>query len=144
CKMGVEMLNPGPEHLVLDPSCGTGGFLVIALNHVMEKIRLAERRRWRDPENPTQHEQMELFLRMQEYAKAKSVGIDLNPNLVKATKMNMVMNNDGSGGVFQANSLERPVTWDSALRERDLLSNVDMVFTNPPFGSNIRVDDPAI
>ena len=34
------------------------------------------------------------------------VGMDLNPNLVKASKMNMVMNNDGAGGLFQANSVE--------------------------------------
>jgi type I restriction enzyme M protein len=72
------------------------------------------------------------------------VGIDINPNLVKASKMNMVMNNDGSGGLYQANSLTRPVTWRQTLRDRDLESHVDLLFTNPPFGSKIPVDDPTI
>ena len=56
----------------------------------------------------------------------------------------MVMNNDGAGGLFQANSLEAPMTWDSDLRKIDLMGNVDLLFTNPPFGSKIPVNDPAI
>ena len=70
--------------------------------------------------------------------------MDLNPNLVKASKMNMVMNNDGAGGLFQANSLRAPPTWDDDLRARDLFGRVDLLFTNPPFGSKIPIDDPAI
>ena len=58
--------------------------------------------------------------------------------------MNMVMNNDGSGGLFQANTLERPVRWSDELRATNLPARVDIVLTNPPFGSKIRVDDPAI
>ncbi len=56
----------------------------------------------------------------------------------------MVMNNDGAGGLYQANSLTRPVTWDEALRERDLIGRVDIVLTNPPFGAKIKIDDPSI
>jgi type I restriction enzyme M protein len=144
CRMAVLMVDPGPADLILDPACGTGGFLITAMNHVLDKIRPSERRRWRNPENGTEREQAELFRKVQEYAAQKIVGIDLNPNLVKATKMNMVLNNDGSGGLYQGNSLERPITWEKALRDRSLIGGVDFVFTNPPFGSKISVDDPAI
>jgi len=72
------------------------------------------------------------------------VGIDFNPNLVKASKMNMVMNNDGAGGLFQANSLANPATWDTGLRDRNLIGKVDLIFTNPPFGSKIPIDEPSI
>jgi type I restriction enzyme M protein len=58
--------------------------------------------------------------------------------------MNMVMNNDGSGGLFQGNSLEAPVQWDLELRKCKLLDNVDLLFTNPPFGSKIPVTDHSI
>ena len=54
----------------------------------------------------------------------------------------MVMNNDGSGGLFQANSLESPARWEPEIRA--LIGKVDCLFTNPPFGSKIPVDDPAI
>jgi len=63
---------------------------------------------------------------------------------VKATKMNMVMNNDGAGGLYQANSLDRPIKWHEDLRKRELPNQVDVLLTNPPFGSKIRVEDPAI
>ena len=58
--------------------------------------------------------------------------------------MNMVMNNDGAGGLYQANSLARPVTWMEALRDREFRGTVDLLFTNPPLGSRIMVDDPSI
>lgn len=144
CKMAVEMLDPGPKHLILDPACGTGGFLITAMNHVIKKVRATERRRWKKTDAPTDRERQEEFLKIQEYAKTKLIGIDLNPNLVKASKMNMVMNNDGSGGLHQGNSLEKPVTWNRELRNCNLVGNVDILFTNPPFGSKIPIDDPAI
>ena len=49
CRMTVKMLDPGPDDLVLDPACGTGGFLTIAMNHVSEKLRAAEAGKWNDP-----------------------------------------------------------------------------------------------
>ncbi len=144
CQMAVGMLDPGPADIVLDPACGTGGFLTIAMNHVIEKLRDGDRGKWRNADRPTDREQQELYRKIHEYANERIVGIDINPNLVKAAKMNMVMNNDGSGGLFQGNALEHPITWGEALRARDLIGNVDLVFTNPPFGSKIPVDDPAI
>jgi type I restriction enzyme M protein len=144
CKMAVLMMDPREDQVVLDPACGTGGFLVISLNHVIEKIRAAERKKWKNPLAPKETEYAKLIDRIWAYANERIVGIDLNPNLVKATKMNMVMNNDGSGGLYQANSLARPVTWSEDLRNRDLFGDVDLIFTNPPFGSKIPIDDPTI
>ena len=37
--------------------------------------------------------------------------------------MNMVMNNDGAGGLFQANTLKPPVTWDDDLRARQIMGH---------------------
>ena len=144
CRMAVEMLDPSPDDIVLDPACGTGGFLTIAMNHVIGKLRKGEEFKWRNPESPTEIELQELLRKIREYADQRIVGIDINPNLVKASKMNMVMNNDGSGGLYQANSLEAPVIWSEDLRGRGLIGTVDFVFTNPPFGSKIPIDDSAI
>ena len=140
CKMTVAMLDPGERQLILDPACGTGGFLITAMNHVIDKIRIAETNKWRDVDRA----EKAIRQRVQRVARTHIVGMDLNPNLVKASKMNMVMNNDGAGGLFQANSLKAPPTWDDELRARDLFGRVDLLFTNPPFGSKIPVDDPAI
>ncbi len=141
CRMAVAMLDPSEGQLVLDPACGTGGFLITAMNHVIEKIRQAELEKW--GKNVARAEKAAQG-RIRKFADKSVVGIDFNPDLVKASKMNMVMNNDGSGGLFQANSLESPATWDPDLRRRGLLGSVDLLFTNPPFGSKIQVTDTAI
>ena len=143
CRMAVEMLDPSESDLVVDPACGTGGFLIIAMNRVIAKIRDKEKKRWKTGK-PTENQTVEFIRKVQDYAQHRIVGLDINPDLVKASKMNMVMNNDGSGGLYQANSLERPARWRAELRQRDIIGNVDMIFTNPPFGSKIRVDDPSI
>lgn len=144
CNMAVAMLDPQAGDLVVDPACGTGGFLTIAMNHVLEKLRAEEKAKWQDSESPNDYEYQELYRKVQEFVEENIIGIDINPNLVKASKMNMVMNNDGSGGLYQANSLEQPGTWNGELRKRQLLGAVDLLFTNPPFGSKIPIDDPAI
>jgi len=141
CRMAVAMLDPGEKQLVLDPACGTGGFLITAMNHVIEKIRVAEMAKWGKKIDSAEKAIRE---RIRKFADQFIVGIDFNPELVKATKMNMVMNNDGAGGLYQANSLEAPVTWDPDLRKREVMGKVDLLFTNPPFGSKIPVTDPAI
>ncbi|MDN4491592.1 N-6 DNA methylase [Demequina sp. SYSU T00068] len=140
CKMMVEMLNPDEHALVLDPACGTGGFLITAMNHVVPRIRADVRRSGRSEALQANA----LRERVTRYLSNNLVGIDFNPSLVRATKMNMVMNNDGSGGLYQANSLANPALWDETLRTRELLGSVDYVITNPPFGSKIPIDDPAI
>lgn len=141
CQMAVAMLDPSEGQLILDPACGTGGFLITAMNHVIEKIRLAELERWG---NNVDRAEKGALGRIGKFADRFMVGMDFNPELVKATKMNMVMNNDGSGGLYQANSLEAPALWDAELRKRKIMGNVDLLFTNPPFGSKIPIADPAI
>ncbi|WP_430295584.1 N-6 DNA methylase [Sinomonas sp. B1-1] len=140
CNMMVEMVDPGEAELILDPACGTGGFLITAMNHVIRRIK-------EDVIRSGRSEGMQATAireRNGQFLSKNLVGIDFNPNLVRATKMNMVMNNDGSGGLYQANSLANPSTWDDDLRERQLIGNVDVIVTNPPFGSKIPIDDPSI
>jgi type I restriction enzyme M protein len=142
CRMAVQMLDPAEKQLLLDPACGTGGFLITAMNHVISKIEREERKKWKDNLNGAREA---IRSRVAKYAEKFIVGIDFNPELVRASKMNMVMNNDGAGGLYQANSLENPAGWrDEGLRARKLIGRVDLIFTNPPFGSNIQIDDPGI
>ena len=140
CSMMVAITDPQEPQLVLDPACGTGGFLISAMNHVVTGIKREVRAsgRPRDVQDKVIQDRVGAFL------KTNLVGLDFNPNLVRATKMNMVMNNDGSGGLFQANSLEQPVKWSQELRDRDLVGSVDVILTNPPFGSKIPIDDPSV
>jgi len=140
CRMAVSMLDPDERDLILDPACGTGGFLITAMNHVVSKINAAERAKWGDEERASTAASQ----RTRRFLSENLIGADLNPNLVKAAKMNMVMNNDGAGGLFQANSLASPATWTPDMRSRNLMGAVDVIVTNPPFGSKIPIDSPTI
>lgn len=140
CDMMVKMLDPTDKDLILDPACGTGGFLIAAMNHVVASIKRDVRSsgRGKQLQEETIRDRKKFFL------ENNLVGLDFNPNLVRATKMNMVMNNDGSGGLFQANSLESPARWTEELRKRELIGSIDVILTNPPFGSKIPIDDQTV
>lgn len=144
CRMAVEMLAPQPGERILDPSCGTGGFLITAMNHALTVIEQEHREQWLDPTNGSDLERQELFKSRQEYLSQCLFGIDLNPELVRAAKMNMVMNNDGSGGLWQANTLVNPHAWPTSLRKEVPLGSIDVIVSNPPFGAKMPVDDENI
>jgi type I restriction enzyme M protein len=141
CRMAVAMLDPQPTERLLDPACGTGGFLITAMNHALGHIEEIERSQWREPEVGTEAERQELYRKRSEYLSSRVFGFDLNPSLVRAAKMNMVMNNDGEGGLFQVNSLSNSHTWSSEAAKRVPLGSIEVLFTNPPFGANIVIDD---
>ncbi len=58
--------------------------------------------------------------------------------------MNMVMNNDGAGGLYRTDSLAHPHTWGRSAASAVPLGSVDVLFTNPPFGANIKVNDQHV
>ena len=144
CRMAVTMLNPEPGQSLIDPACGTGGFLITAMNHALSHIDRDERASWPDPANGSEEERQELYRARTEYLTKMVRGLDLNPGLVRAAKMNMVMNNDGSGGLWQANSLADPRSWSPEAARDVRLGSFDIVVTNPPFGANILIDDDEI
>ena len=146
CRMAVAMLDPQLGQRLIDPACGTGGFLITAMNALLEKFKAERLALRRDPNAPTPAELMEEFEARKRLLSEAVVGLDINPSLVRAAKMNMVMNNDGSGGVGQANSLADPTTdlWSEEARRAAVLGTFDLVVTNPPFGSQIRIDAAEI
>jgi type I restriction enzyme M protein len=83
CRMAVAMLDPSEKQLVLDPACGTGGFLITAMNHVIEKIRTAEIAKWRNNVNLAEEA---VKGRIRKFAEQFIIGMDFNPDLVKASK----------------------------------------------------------
>jgi type I restriction enzyme M protein len=110
--MTVAMINPKSNQRVLDSSCGTGGFLVIAMNHVIEEIKAGMERETSKKKNKWNlYEQQAFQDRIRDIAESNFFGYDINPDLVKATKMNMVMNNDGSGNILQNDTLLPPHEW---------------------------------
>ena len=159
-KMVVEMINPQLNERVLDSSCGTGGFLVAAMTHVIEKLSISFSRDLGVERDDWNSDEVRAFQsKVAEMAASNYFGFDINPDLVKATKMNMVMNNDGSGNILQVNSLLPPHEWSddfktaladtldvkkNEIRNHNTLEFFDVIVTNPPFGSKIPIKDKNI
>ncbi|QVL48675.1 MAG: N-6 DNA methylase [Thiocapsa sp.] len=140
----VAMLDPQPDERVMDPACGTGGFLVSTLKHLDAKLRAASNIAMDD-------ESTDEFLSVQEELRAfvehNLFGADFDPFLVRAAQMNVLMASNGQARVFNMNSLEFPAGHLQGVKEAtgkaDLVT-MDVVMTNPPFGSNIPITDPNI
>jgi type I restriction enzyme M protein len=158
-KMAVAMLNPKENEKVLDSSCGTGGFVVTAMNAVINKLTAKLEKQYGEKEGWNADVRAIFNQKISEIAAENYFGFDINPDLVKATKMNMVMNNDGSGNILQLNSLLPPQEWEedtkkklakslgisaSAIRNHRSLGHFDIIVTNPPFGSKIPIKDQQI
>jgi type I restriction enzyme M protein len=146
-RMMVEMIDPESGKLVLDPACGSGGFLVVALNHV--RRRFVEKNGG-NPDIPVPSELKKAERPTRDYARKCLFGIDVDPELRKAARMNMVMNGDGHGNILCFNGLEYGVkdrrSQDMAMFEKlgGGHKKFDYVLTNPPFGSKIPVSDTAV
>lgn len=160
-KAMVEMLNPTETDRILDPCCGSGGFLVMALDHVRKQIATEM---YPDLDGPLLAEKFNSFEvneKIKTYAERSIFGFDFDPDLKKAARMNMVMAGDGHANIFHVNSLAYP-NWEHpeeiekingsisrSLAEMKDLDNAygsdarekfDMVFTNPPFGAKVKVE----
>tara|TARA_Y100000813_G_scaffold172161_1_gene135707 strand:- start:3714 stop:5738 length:2025 start_codon:yes stop_codon:yes gene_type:complete len=158
-KMAIAMINPKDDEKVLDSSCGTGGFVVTAMNAVINRLKIDLEQNYGEKES-WNSEILSIFnQKISEIAAENYFGFDINPDLVKATKMNMVMNNDGSGNILQLNSLLPPYEWEentknklakalgisaSTIRNHNDLGHFDVIVTNPPFGSKIPIKDQQI
>ena len=158
--MVVEMINPTIDEKVLDSSCGTGGFLVTAMTYAMKQLKIEfEKETGKLKSEWDDFEKKAFQDKISDMAMNNYFGFDINPDLVKATKMNMVMNNDGSGNILQNNSLLQPHEWTDDFKTRlsaalqidkktlinkDSIGYFDVIVTNPPFGSKIPIKDHAI
>ena len=143
-RLMIEMLDPQPDELFLDPACGPGGFLVETINH--------QNRRFHDEAHlPMGAESTQEFLDLQDqlaaYVTHNVYGADFDQFLVRAAQMNVVMAANAQGHLYHMDSLEFPKGHlsgvDGAL-QRVPLGTVQVIGTNPPFGSTIPITDPNI
>lgn len=130
-RMVMDILDPEPGEMIIDPACGSGGFLISALEHVWNKLEQeAKNKRW---------DQDQLLRKKRDIASKCFRGIDKDSFLAKVTKAYMAIIGDGRGGVFCENSLQSPKDWHAATQEKIKLGTFNVVLTNPPFGTKIPI-----
>lgn len=123
----IGVVDPKDNETVLDPGCGSGGFLIGAMRKVWSDLH----------EKYIQGKIDDLEKQKKNYAENKLFGMDINKRLAWVAKMNMVFHGDGHGGIVYSNALTT-TTRNKAL----VTQKYDVILTNPPFGS--KINDPKI
>lgn len=123
----VECFDITQDDLVLDPSCGSGGFLLQTLQYMQEKSKKlkkkAQKRFWHS------------------FAEKNLYGIEINGGISQTAKMNMIIHDDGHTNVITADGLD---SFENFIRKNNKFqkNTFDFIFTNPPFGSSIPASKP--
>lgn len=130
-KLMVEIINPQPDELLIDPACGTGGFLIEGLRHI-----------WKVLDNKSiDYGWPEKALSEEKIASAiKCIhGIEKDDFLSKVSKAYMAILGDGKGGIFCEDSLKHVKDWKNTTRQLIDIDKFDVLLANPPFGKDIKV-----
>lgn len=111
----VDVINPTKDDKVLDPACGTGGFLVSTYNHILEQHDGKD-----DPKKKekllTPDERKKLMSNLQ--------GYDIDPTMVRIAQVNMYLHQFKNPQIFQYDSLTSEERWND---------KYDVILANPPF-----------
>ena len=146
CDMAVQMAMSLYDDLdltslkILDCCCGTGGFLVSWLNNLHAALLKQEHGR---PHGKTPPEER-TRRRIHQVCTQNLFGLDINPTLVRTCQMNLVLHGDGSSNIFRVDSVRSPGEWGAEVRQAIPYGKVDVLFTNPPFGGQGKIDDGHI
>lgn len=128
----VKLVDPQIGEKILDPACGTGGFLIWSFFHVLEKIR-------KNVSNEKERRNLE-----EKLIEECLWGIDIDSYLEKLCKINLRIHGDGYRHIYRGNSLD--VVDDNVELEHEEIrkelrtiiekeGGFDIILTNPPFGS---------
>jgi type I restriction enzyme M protein len=120
----VKMMNPQFQQKVIDPACGSGGFLL----HVLDYLRT-------NAEN--NYDSIEAQRLWHEFALRRLYGIEINDQIARVCKMNMIIHGDGHTNIIGADSLEN-FNYIQSIRKDFKTSEFDLLLTNPPFGAMVK------
>jgi len=105
----VEVVDPKKNETILDPACGTAGFLISAYKHILKTKK----------EKPlTPDEKLKLMNNL--------AGYDISPDMVKLALVNMYLHGFPEPKIHEYDSLTSEKRWDE---------NFDVILANPPFMS---------
>lgn len=144
-KFIVDTLPITNDSLVLDTSCGSGGFLL----HALDKVR-------QQASDYYDEETIDHYKHWHDFAENNLFGIEINEQIARTAKMNMIIHDDGHTNVIATDGL-LPIDdikdKDGNITQKGIYSRTqnkgftynrfDFIITNPPFGSSIKQTEQA-
>ena len=109
----VEVLAPKKNEVILDPACGTAGFLISAYKHILRSNTDAKGRSSLTPD-----EKGKLALNFK--------GYDISPDMVRLSLVNMYLHGFTDPHIFEYDTLTQEERWNEY---------ADVILANPPFMS---------
>ncbi|MBC6410411.1 MAG: N-6 DNA methylase [Ekhidna sp.] len=123
-KFMVELLQVEHTDSVLDPACGSGGFLLNAMDYVRNYAE-------------AKHDPLEAYTIWHNFARDNLFGIEINDQIARVCKMNMIIHDDGHTNIIACDSLEK-LTIIENHHKKFTPNSFDYILTNPPFGATVK------
>lgn len=132
-EFAVNMMKPEHDWDVLDSSCGSGGFLLYALDYMRKQA-----------EEFYDKNSVDYYTYWHDFASKHLYGIEINDEIARVAKMNMIVHDDGHTNVISFDALDSI----DKMHEKNqgfAENKFDLILTNPPFGSTIsKVEKPYL
>ncbi|MEM3771683.1 MAG: N-6 DNA methylase [Candidatus Micrarchaeia archaeon] len=121
----VEVIDPDEDDFLIDPACGSGGFLLYSMKHVLNKITQKYK------------EDKETINRLNwDFSHKQNFGIEINDRIARVDMMDMVIREDGYTNIECNSAL---ISYKGFNPAKKIQSNkYDIVLTNPPFGAVVK------
>ncbi|MCQ2252464.1 MAG: N-6 DNA methylase [Bacteroidales bacterium] len=119
----VRMLDPDINDTIIDPCCGSGGFIFSAFKHLCSK-----------GEDKSKLIESQIF------------GVDINKDIAKISRMKLLLESNVRNNIFCCNSLGNQSDILSLLAQRNpkVKDGFDILLTNPPFGAAGKILDRQV
>ena len=132
-RFAIKAIAPSFEkkELILDPACGSGGFLSIAIEHLRRQID--------DVYSHRRFSSDKLTMILKDHAGKYIHGCDIEPLLYRIAKSYMAIVGDGKSNIYNFDSLEPFDRFPKSFSNKIKPKTVDVILTNPPFGT--KIDD---
>ena len=109
--MMVEIVDPKKNETILDPACGTAGFLISAYRHILAQ-------------NKDEDGKSTLTADDRKRLTENFAGYDISPDMVRLSRVNMYLHHFTKPKISEYDTLTSEEKWDDCY---------DVIFANPPF-----------
>ncbi|MCX6232866.1 MAG: N-6 DNA methylase [Bacteroidetes bacterium] len=134
-KFIVDCLPITHKSRVLDTSCGSGGFLL----HALDKVREQANQFYDLNKDAVEHK-----AHWHNFAQKNLFGIEINNQIARTAKMNMIIHDDGHTNVIASDGLLSDTDMQAKSKNKEFVyGSFDFIITNPPFGSSIKQNEKA-
>lgn len=109
--MMVEIIDPKKNETILDPACGTAGFLISAYRHILAQ-------------NKDEDGKSTLTADDRKRLTENFAGYDISPDMVRLSRVNMYLHHFTKPKISEYDTLTSEEKWDDCY---------DVILANPPF-----------